>query len=503
MPPAPHPATARRAAGVLLHLTSLPGPHGSGDLGPAARSFVELLAAAGFSWWQILPVEPPGAGFSPYSALSSFAGSPWLISLEDLAEEGLLAEKDLEPPQKLASGPVDWAATTRFRKERLRRAFSEFVVGGGLNDPAYLSFREEQAAWVLDWSLFAALQEVHEGKPWWRWPVPLRRRGPEALAEARRELTAEAALHVWIQFTFRRQWRRLQEHAAARGVRFLGDLPFYVVREAAEVWAEPSLFRLGRATLRPDVVTGVPPDRFSATGQLWGHPHYFWPRHRSTGFRWWCARVGHVLALCDVVRLDHFLGFHQGWGVPRRATDASRGTWLPAPGHALLRSLRYHLGEPMPLVAEDLGAVTDEALQLRDTYGLPGMRVLQFAFDEEDSPHLPAHYPEHCVAYTGTHDNDTLRGWLRSLAPEARKRAREVTGARAEELAEALLEALWKSPAALAVVPLQDLLGLGSRGRMNTPGTAEGNWRWRTTEEALAELDVQALRRALEAASRL
>lgn len=489
----------RRAAGVLLHVTSLPGPHGNGDLGPAARRFIDFLADAGQSWWQVLPVNPVGLGNSPYSGVSAFSGNPLLISLEDLVEDGLLRSSDIDVELDLAR--TDYAAATRLRTAALRTAFAAHLKRPRRLAPELDGFREESAYWLRDYTLYMALRHAQQGEPWTEWPDPLRRREAPALRRARRELESEIAYYEFEQLLFRRQWARLREYAAERGVGLIGDAPIFIAHESADVWTHARLFLLDRAG-QPTHVAGVPPDYFSKTGQRWGNPLYRWRTMQQLGFRWWIERFRCLLNHFDVVRLDHFIGFTRFWKVPASEATAERGTWQPAPGRALFRAVQRALGAT-PFIAEDLGEVTPAVRELRDEYALPGMRILQFAFggDPQAAEFLPHRYVQNCAAYTGTHDNDTFVGWFddpgapnaprspREAAKERRAAHSYFTGPGGRDLDRDVhweaIRALYASVANTVILPLQDALGLGNEARMNLPGTAQGNWEWRVNERAL------------------
>lgn len=468
-PRVPHPLLRERASGLLLPLASLPGPHGIGDLGAAARGFVDWLAAAGQRWWQMLPVGPLGGGSSPYSSTSSFAGEELHLDLADLAGAGWLDPGELEAPPGLAEGPVDFAGARAFKLPRLERAFARFCEQGGQERDDYRSFVLGAAPWLDDYARLAGGSEGYQR---------------------------------FCQFAFDRQWRALRAHAAARGVRLLGDLPIFVEPRSIDVSAHPELFRLDREG-RPRVVTGVPPDIFAADGQLWGHPHYRWRVHRRTGFAWWIARIRAQLERFDLVRIDHFIAFQRAWEVRAGRSDALEGRYRPQPGRELLAALEADLSGPLPLVAEDLGLVTPEVRALAAEFGLPGMRVLQFAFGEPGNEHLPHRHPELSLAYTGTHDNDTAAGWLEHADPEARARALAYVGGPPERFAWGLVRAAWTSPAGIAIAPVQDVLGLGSSARSNTPGTVVGNWSWRLSPGALGDHQAWILRELTWAADRL
>jgi 4-alpha-glucanotransferase len=454
-----------RSAGVLLHMTSLPGADEHGALGSAARHFIDWLATAGITVWQVLPLGPVARDGSPYYCLSSHAGNVRLIDVAALAEDGLfpIEARNAEP----------FAA---WHARQLGRAARSVAREAGIERERFRAFRETQAEWLEDDALHGALQERLSSRSWHEWPTPLRDREPAALHSARTELAEIIERRCAEQYLFYRQWRALRAYAAARGIRVFGDLPIYVAPEAVDVWVNRALFELD-ASGRPTLVSGVPPDYFSADGQLWGNPLYRWPAHEASGFRWWLERLRAQHELYDLLRLDHFRALESYWAVPAGASTARSGLWQPAPGAALLQQV----GEQLPslrLVAEDLGVITPEVERLRDAFSLPGMRVLQFAFDgDADNPHLPHNWHANLVGYTGTHDNDTLVGWVAGLDRSTRATVREYVGA--EHIAPALMRTLLASVAALAVLPMQDLLGLGTEARMNTPGTTLGNWHWR------------------------
>ena len=485
----------RRSSGVLLHPTSLPGPYGIGDLGPEAGRFVDWLADAGQSVWQVLPLGPTGYGDSPYAPFSSFAGNVLLLSPELLRRDGLLADAELERALDGRGGRVDYGRAIP-AKERLARLAAERLLSSGEYAAELDAFRLANAGWLDDYCLFTAIKRERDAAAAaagvrdssWNayWPRGLARREPEAIAAFRAGHGRELALIGAEQFLFRRQWDELRARAASRGVSIVGDLPIFVAMDSADAWAHPELFRLD-ASGRPIEVAGVPPDYFSRDGQLWGNPLYDWGRHEAAGFSWWIARVEAALSLYDLVRVDHFRGLAACWAVPAGRKTARRGEWKAAPGTALLSALRARLGDELPILAEDLGFITPDVVELRDRFGLPGMRILQFGFDAKESgrgldpgnPFLPHNYAPGCVAYTGTHDNDTLAGWLASASREERAFIVDYLGYDPPDPARALVREAMKSAAGLVVVPMQDLLGLGSEARMNRPGTTEGNWAWR------------------------
>jgi 4-alpha-glucanotransferase len=498
----PFPADYR-ASGVLLHVASLPSPYGIGDVGPVALRWVDRLHGAGQSWWQALPLGPTGYGNSPYQPLSSFAGNELLISPDGLIEDGLLRSSDCEGASFTASA-TDYNAVISFKRRILETAWSNFCAGAHPElQAAYEQFRDLHCHWLEDYALFRALKASHDDAYYLDWPIALVQRVPAALARVRQELASQIDQVRFAQFLLLRQAERLKEHAHARGLRLIGDLPFFVSPDSSDVWANPELFLLDEQH-RPRFVAGVPPDYFSATGQLWGNPVYDWDAIRNTGYRWCIDRLRALLAHVDAVRLDHFRGFAAAWHVPAGAPTAQSGRWVPGPGAEFFEVVRRELGS-LPLTAEDLGLITPDVAALRDQFHLPGTRVLQFAFDgHSDNPHLPDNYTLNTVVYTGTHDNPTTREWYEELPDTQRQTLwrymkREV---RDGEAAPALIELAWSSRAALAIVPLQDVLNLGAEARMNTPGRAEGNWRWRCTEDMLSASEIERLRELTKALNR-
>ena len=471
------PTLKRRASGVLLHPTSLPGARG-GDLGPAARTFVDFLADCGQSWWQVLPVCPPDGGGSPYNSMSAFAGSPGLISVEILAAEGLLKRSELGQPKAKALR----AALASFSRRASREDRDDFEA-----------FRARESAWLADHSLFCALRDANGGRPWLEWDAPLVRRDGAALESARGRLAEEIRYHDFAQWLFARQWEAVRRHAEARGVGLIGDKPIYVSHDSADCWAHQELFCLegGRST----VVAGVPPDYFSETGQLWGNPLYRWDEHARTGFAWWVARLKACAERFEALRLDHFIGFRNYWEIPAGAKTAVKGAWVTAPGDELFEAVRREV-PGLEIIAEDLGTVTPAVIALRDKFGFPGMKLAQFSFGGSEKD-WPQNWPERCVGYTGTHDNDTTCGWFEDdgasnagrPAPQVEKERaaflRAAGGSAADGPSWAMARLVWRSPARLAIAPMQDLLSLGAETRMNRPGSMDGNWRWRMEPDAL------------------
>jgi 4-alpha-glucanotransferase len=478
MPDSNH--TRPRSSGILLHVTSLPGPHGIGDLGPVAHRWVDTLASAKQTWWQILPLGPPGAGDSPYQCFSAFAGNPMLISPELLRTDGLLARGDLAPDRFLADR-VDFARVRKTRGALLTRAYDRFATGNARNlRQAVDKIRKAQAGWLDDFALFMALRDAYPDQSWTDWPRDLVLRKPAALAAVRTEFADAIARHAFAQFLFYRQMADLKSYANSRGVRLIGDLPIFISAESSDVWANPHLFRLDR-NRRPTHVAGVPPDYFSATGQRWGNPLYHWPAMAKDGYAWWIDRFRATLETVDLVRIDHFRGFAAAWHVPADSPTAIKGRWVRSPGRELFSATHKALGS-LPFIAEDLGLITPDVDALRRDFGLPGMRVLQFAFGGSPTDaFLPHNYDRNTVVYTGTHDNDTTRGWYRALDRKQKGIVRRYVPNADRDVARALTRQAWGSVADLAVVPLQDVLNLDSRTRMNTPGRPTGNWGWRAS----------------------
>ncbi|MEO8429036.1 MAG: 4-alpha-glucanotransferase [Verrucomicrobiota bacterium] len=471
----------RRSSGILLHVTSLPGPHGSGDLGAEAHRFIDFLADAGQTWWQMLPIGPPGRApaFSPYDSASAFAGSPWLVSLGALARQGLLTSRDLKPSSSLSSRQINFPAVLRFREDRLRQAFAGFQRRRGEKERGFLEFRDANADWLEDFALFAAMRRDSAGKPWTEWEPGVRRREPSALRAARERLAHEIAGHRFVQFEFDRQWRALRDYAHRRGIGLIGDLPIFVAHDSADVWSHPELFQIDPRG-QPRRVSGYPPDRFNQNGQHWGHPQYEWARHEQTDFAWWVRRFARIFDLFDAVRVDHFLGFTRTWSIPAHAPSARSGRWVKSPGFKLFAAVERKLGSH-PMIAEDLGHVIASDIRLRDTFGLAPMRIFQFGFGSEpdSADHLPHNYARVGAAYTGNHDNETIVGWFRHLRPAQRRGVLAYAGGSDAAFHLAAIRAVMASPANVAIFPMQDVLGLDQRARMNIPGTIEGNWQWR------------------------
>jgi 4-alpha-glucanotransferase len=474
-----------RSSGILLHLTSLPGKHGSGDLGPEAFNFIDFLRSSGQSWWQMLPVGPPGnpPGFSPYDSASSFAGSPWLVSPDKLAAEGLLSPGDIKPAGGLSKSRVNFTLVLPYRERCLHKAFEAFRSGNGENTPEYIRFCRKNACWLNDYSLFMALQHESGGKPWTRWNADVRSRNPSALHEAGLRLADDISRYRFIQFGFHRQWQELRAKAHQSGIGLIGDLPIFAAHNSADVWSHQELFRLDGKGM-PLYISGYPPDLFNKNGQLWGHPQYRWREHQDTGFAWWVSRFERMFGLFDAVRIDHFLGFTQTWSIPARTGSAKIGQWAKSPGESLLTAVRDKLGH-RPFIAEDLGHVTDADIRLREMFDMPPMRIFQFGFGSGDDSyvHLPHNYNRLCAAYTGNHDMNNISGWFRNLTPASRRQVLGYTGGNPDTIHLDSIRTLQASAANVVIFPLQDVLGLGTRARMNVPGTVNKNWTWRLNSE--------------------
>jgi 4-alpha-glucanotransferase len=492
---------ARRASGILLHPTSLPGPHGAGDFGPAAYHFVDWLVAAGQGLWQVLPLGPVGPGNSPYMSPSAFAINPLLIDLADLVQRGWLDAGSLAAAIELAGGlageSVDQAQVARLRMQMLREAAHGFFSssrseqrdssaraardgdrGDADTDPGFEAFCTAQKDWLDDYALFMTIGERLPGTPWQDWPGPLAQRHAAALERVSHAGDDDIRFWRFVQWTGFRQWRAIRRYANRRGVRIVGDVPIFVAPHSVDVWANPQLFDLD-ARLRPRVVAGVPPDYFSATGQLWGNPLYRWQKHRDDGFAWWIRRVKALTAQADIVRIDHFRGFAANWEVAADAPNAIEGRWQPGPGAALFEALRSALGN-LPIIAEDLGLITEDVTALRKKFALPGMRVLHFAFGSDaNNAYLPHNFDKNTVVYTGTHDNDTTLGWFAAIPAHERSFVQTYLKTDGREINWELIHTASESVADLALYPFQDVLGLGSEGRMNRPGIANGCWSWR------------------------
>ena len=473
-----------RSSGVLLHPTSLPGRFGIGELGAEAYAFVDFLAAAGQSWWQVLPLGPAGYGNSPYSAYSAFAGNPLMICLERLVEAGDLELADIAGVV-MAEGEAHFGFVQGFKERLLRKAARSFSANATTQRrDAFDTFCTEQAHWLDDHAIFQALRRHFKEAPWNKWPEPIRCRTQDALHQWGSELAEAIRYHKYVQFIFFEQWQILKDYANHRGIGIIGDIPIFVAYDSADVWANHQLFLLDEERL-PTVVAGVPPDYFSETGQRWGNPLYRWERMAENGFSWWLDRFRANLRLADLVRIDHFRGFEACWTIEASEPTAIHGRWEKVPGEFLFHRLQQELGNELPLIAEDLGVITPEVEKLRDDFGLPGMKILQFAFGDADNPYLPHNLTRDCVVYTGTHDNNTTLGWWNSLFKSERSRVRDYLGHSGRDMPWDLIRLALGSVGRVCILPMQDLLELGADARMNTPGQAAGNWSWRYRPEEL------------------
>jgi 4-alpha-glucanotransferase len=474
-----------RSSGLLMHLTSLPGPHGIGDLGHESHRFADLLAAAGQRWWQMLPVGPAGAGNSPYDSPSSFAGNPLLISLEELVYDGLLSARDIANPPSFRGDRVDYALVRKFKEPLLEKACAHLLHGKGDGHlrEGFEKFRESHKDWLNAYALFTVAKELSGHKAWHSWT-------PELIEKARKESLLEPVRAA--QYLFHRQFSALRNHCRKKGIELLGDVPIFVAMESADVWSHPEIFHLDKHG-RPTVVSGVPPDYFSETGQLWGTPLYRWDILKEQGYAWWLSRLRQAAERFDAVRLDHFIGFCRYWEIPAGEKTAIKGRWVPGPGADFFDAVAKHV-KKLELVAEDLGAVSPEIFALRDQFGLPGMSVIEFGFED---------LPPNRVIYTGTHDNDTAVGWWKSLTDKERHDVRVKLSTDASEIHWDLIGYGMRSPASTAIFPVQDLLGLDTRCRMNLPGTTKGNWQWRLLPGALNPDVVSRFRELTSGSGRL
>jgi len=478
-----------RGAGVLLHPTSFPGNQGIGTLDTAAERFLDFLAAAGLRHWQICPLGPTGFGDSPYQCFSAFAGNPYLIDLEALVTAGLLDSADLRPLRALPVDRIDFGALYHLKWPLLHAAHARLSAGKG-REPygSFADFKRLHAEWLAPYALFRALKDHHQGQPWWDWPAALRTHAGAAASPIARTLATAIDAHAFTQYLFFGQWSQVRAATARRGITIIGDLPIFVARDSADVWADPNLFELDPQTAQPLAVAGVPPDYFSAEGQLWGNPLYRWEHHAADGFAWWMRRLRTAFAQHDVVRIDHFRAFDEYWRIPFPAATARHGTWEPGPGRRFFEQVRATFPDAR-IIAEDLGELTPSVIRLREETGLPGMAILQFAFGGgADNSYLPHQLSRNSVVYPGTHDNDTTRGWYASAPEAARDHARRYLEVNGTEISWDFIRAAYRSVSRLAVLPLQDLLSLDSRARMNTPGKPEGNWQWRYSSAQLASL---------------
>lgn len=492
---------SKRASGVLLHITSLPGPFGVGDLGPEAYRFAGFLEASGQTWWQMFPIGPTSFSFSPYQSTSAFAGNPLLISLEKLVDQGLLARDDIKLTKPFPQGRAYYSQAARYKELRLQKAFHTFQQSGDAEQSKFEAFCTENEAWLSDYAYFCALKQKHNRLPWNKWPVEWRLHKPALKERVEASLTSVVRYHKFVQYQFFLQWSELKTYCSNKGVGLIGDVPIFVAHDSADVWTHPDLFWLDPEG-HPTVVAGVPPDYFSKTGQRWGNPLYRWALLKERGYDWWIDRLRLMFQRFDAVRIDHFIGFQRYWEISAGETTAEKGRWVEGPGADFFEKAYGALG-PLELIAEDLGAATDDVFELRDRFGIPGMRVLQFAFgpETEDNLHRPYNHTLRSVVYTGTHDNNTTAGWFKDLKSKAGSKEiqQEVdfilrfVGTSGREIHWDFIRLAMLSHASTAILPVQDLLGLGARARMNTPGTGKGNWLWRLKPGDLTPLLAERL----------
>ncbi|MBL7163779.1 MAG: 4-alpha-glucanotransferase [Anaerolineales bacterium] len=492
-----------RASGILLHPSSLPGAYGIGDVGPKAHEWIDFLAAAGSSLWQVLPLGPTGYGDSPYQCFSAFAGNPYIISPDALLTEGLLTLDDIRDRPSFPVERVDYGAVIPFKVKLLKRAFDRFRSGSHPNvNEEFKAFREAEAHWLDDFALFMTIKEAHGGGSWVDWPAPLRSRETIALKSFGDAHADDIERYAFWQYLFFWQWANLREHANKKGVQIIGDIPIFVAHDSADVWSHPELFYLDDEG-QPTVVAGVPPDYFSPTGQRWGNPLYRWHLHAKDGYAWWLDRLSAVFSLVDIVRLDHFRGFAGYWEIPAEQETAENGQWVPGPGADFFKAIEKALGNPpdeksgathlssqgtLPIIAEDLGEITPDVIELRDRFKLPGMKILVFAFDSDaENEFLPHNFTPNSVVYTGTHDNDTTCGWYERADEKIRDYARRYLARDGRDMAWDLIRAAWSSVAVFALAPLQDFLNLGNEARMNYPSKPSGNWIWRMSPRDLTD----------------
>jgi 4-alpha-glucanotransferase len=467
----------KRSAGIFLHPTSLPSKFGIGDFGDAAFTWISMLKEAGQSLWQFSPLGPAERRGSPYQCMAAFAGNPLLISPLKLLEKGLVSEAEIQGFPALPGDFIDYPAVCREKEKLFRLAFGRFK-----QPDAFATFCKKQKYWLDNYTLFCALKDANQGREWTAWDAPFKLRNKQALDSFRKQHSNEIRYHAFLQFVFHEQWSAVRAHASKEGIELIGDIPIYVAMDGADAWASPELFEFDK-NRNPIRVAGVPPDYYSATGQLWGNPVYRWDVMKKDGFAWWVARIKKSLEFADVVRIDHFRAFESFWAVKAGSETAIHGKWVPGPGLGLFKRLKEELGS-LPFIAEDLGVITAKVKKLREEAGLPGMKVLQFAFDGKPSnPHLPYNIPFNSVVYTGTHDNNTTVGWLDMLSGVERSRVDAYIGSGRAAGVHDLIRLAYAATATRCVIPLQDVLGLDSRSRMNMPGKAEGNWKWRCPEE--------------------
>lgn len=477
----------QRLGGILLHPTSLPNEYGIGTFGPESYAFVDFLEKAGQNLWQVLPLGPTGPGDSPYQSYSAYALNPMMIDLNHFVVKGLIGKKDLLDAQIPNSGKVDYAFVNGSRENIFGKAYKAFCALAPESDKKALSeFEEKHGYWLNDYAIFMAIKEELGGLPWYEWPDDIRLRKPELLEKYKHELAPRAGYHRFLQFVANCQWMALKKYANDKGIKIIGDIPLYVSFDSSDAWANPEVFMLDE-NLDPEFVAGVPPDFFSEDGQLWGNVLFKWDYLKETGFDWWIKRISHNLELADIIRIDHFRGLVAFWAVPYGATTAKGGSWIEAPAVELFEAINKKLGD-LPIIAEDLGVITPDVDAVREQFNLPGMKILQFAFDDsEANPYLPHFYEKNSVVYTGTHDNDTVVGWYNGLDPEVKLKLHWYAGSIGNDLHWTMIRLAWASVSKIAVIPLQDVLGLDTASRMNIPGTLSDNWQWRYLEGQLLE----------------
>ena len=490
-----------RTSGVLMPISSLPSPYGIGTMGKQAKKFVDFLDKAGQKYWQILPICPTSYGDSPYQSFSSFAGNPYFIDLEYLCKDKLLTKKEC--------GSFDWGGSEKYidygimyisRYKLLKKAYARFVK----NIPDdYVQFCKTEAEWLDEYALFMALKDANDGVAWFEWDEDLKKRKPEAIEAAKKEYADDIDFYKMLQYLFFKQWRQLKAYANSKNIEIIGDVPIYVAGDSADVWANPKQFYLDE-DLNPIEVAGCPPDAFSADGQLWGNPLFRWDVMKKDGYTWWTKRISAMADLYDIIRIDHFRGFDSYYAIPAGDDTAKNGEWKEGPGMDLFKVLEKKLGK-LPIIVEDLGFLTPSVIKLLKDSGFPGMKVVQFAFDSrEDSDYLPHNYPKNCVVYTGTHDNDTVMGWMKTAPKSAVKFAKEYLNLTKEEGYNwGMMRAAWSSVADMAIVPMQDILGLGSEARINTPSTIGENWKWRATADQIDNSIAKKLRKCMKMYARL
>ena len=493
-----------RKSGMLMPVSALPGAYGIGCFSKEAYEFVDILKEAGQKLWQILPLGQTGYGDSPYQSFSTFAGNPYFIDLETLIEDELLTKEECDQADFGENEEeIDYEKIYNARFKVLKLAYARAKKNGLMESKAYRTYLEEEKAWLADYALYMAVKDSFDGKSWDQWEEDIRLRKPEAIAAYQEQLSAEIDFYEFLQYLFAGQWAGLKTYANEQGIEIIGDIPIYVAFDSADTWANPKLFQLDEENL-PVAVAGCPPDAFSATGQLWGNPLYAWDYHKKTGYDWWMKRVACCFKLYDIIRIDHFRGFDEYYAIPYGDETAENGEWMPGPGMDLFHTLEQKLGR-LNIIVEDLGFLTPSVLKLVADSGFPGMKVIQFAFDSrEGSNYLPHTYTEHCVVYTGTHDNDTLLGWMKTAPKESVKFAKEYLNLTKEEGYNwGMMRGAWSSVGELAVVPMQDLIGLGSEARMNTPSTLGGNWQWRATSDQITVKLAKRLYNYMEMYGRL